>query len=510
MHTPSVYAYFCLGRTVQRSSLSISNAKHIKTNTIMKKLLSVCFFGALLCAAPLSAADFQSGDLYYDITSKVEPYTVEVAKSPLYNGYSLTTAVIPETVSNNGTTYAVTGIGQGAFYQSKNLASVTIPESVTNIRSSAFENCAALTSVTIPDGVERIWSLAFYDCSALESVRIGKGVQRLSGNVFSRCPKLTSISVDSENGTYDSREECNAIIMTATSTLVTGCRNTVIPAGVASIGESAFYYCTGLTSIVIPNSVTSIGESAFASCSALASVVMSENVETIGKRAFQNCEVLASIALPERLNSIGELAFSYCTTLSAIAIPVNVTSIGERAFLGCRALASITVASGNSTYDSREECNAIIETATNTLTTGCANTVIPANVTSIGNHAFNNCSGLTSIVIPAGVASIGEYAFTYCTGLTSITCMGNVPPTCMYYAFEKVPRTIPLYVPKTAVETYKAAETWQEFDVQAQASDPTGIESAPSGQTQPRKVVRDGQVVILREDKAYSIEGKEL
>lgn len=158
-------------------------------------------------------------------------------------------------MSNTVIPAAVTGIGRSAFYKSKNLASVTIPESITYIEAMAFENCAVLTSVTIPDGVERIWSLAFYQCSALEFVRIGKGVKSLYQNVFQDCHKLTSISVDSENGTYDSREECNAIIKTATSTLVTGCQNTVIPAGVASIGNNAFNNCRGLTSITCMGNV---------------------------------------------------------------------------------------------------------------------------------------------------------------------------------------------------------------------------------------------------------------
>ena len=172
---------------------------------------------------------------------------------------------------------------------------------------------------------------------------------------------------------------------------------------VTSIGDDAFYDCSGLTSVTIPNSVTSIGDQAFSSCSGLTSVTIGNSVTTIGIAAFIECSGLTSVTIPN-----------------------SVTWIGELAFTGCSGLTEMKVDANNSKYDSRENCNAIIETSSNTLISGCQTTVIPNSVTSIGGQAFYGCSGLTSVTIPNSVTSIGEYAFSGCSGLTSVTIPNSV------------------------------------------------------------------------------------
>jgi len=124
------------------------------------------------------------------------------------------------------------------------------------------------------------------------------------------------------------------------------------------------------------------------------------------------------------VTSIEEDAFRNCSGLTSVTISNSVTSIGERAFSGCSGLTSIEVETGNINYDSRNNCNAIIETNTNILIAGCKNTIIPNSVTNIKNSAFQYCSSLTSVAIPNSVTSIGDYAFQYCSSLTSVT-IGN-------------------------------------------------------------------------------------
>lgn len=158
-------------------------------------------------------------------------------------------------------------------------------------------------------------------------------------------------------------------------------------------------------------------------------------VTAIGSSAFYGCTGLTSMTIPNSVITIGNYAFQNCSGLTSLTIPNSVTSIGSSAFLGCSGLTSIIVDVGNTVYDSRGNCNAIITTSSNTLILGCQNTVIPNSVTSIGNYAFAQCDGLTSVIIPNSVTSIGTSAFYYCTGLTNVT-IGNSVTTINGYAFQ--------------------------------------------------------------------------
>ena len=178
---------------------------------------------------------------------------------------------------------SVTSIGGSAFSYCTGLNSVVIPNSVTSIGGYAFFNCTGLTSVVIPNSVTSIGDYAFSNCTGLTSIVIPNSVSSIGTNPFSGCSDLEQIVVVSGNPFYDSRDNCNAIISTSSNALVSGCKNTVIPNSVTSIGSDAFRYCTGLTSIEIPNSVTTIGNGAFYNCNGLASmIVLSDNPPTLG------------------------------------------------------------------------------------------------------------------------------------------------------------------------------------------------------------------------------------
>ncbi|MDY4512847.1 MAG: leucine-rich repeat protein [Paludibacteraceae bacterium] len=218
---------------------------------------------------------------------------------------------------------------------------LVIPNSVTSIGVSAFYGCSGLTSVIIPNSVTSIGEDAFAGCSGLTSVTIPNSVTSIGGWTFSNCSDLTSIVVESGNTTYDSRNGCNAIIETATNTLVVGCQSTIIPNSVTSIGDGAFEGCSGLTSVTIPNSVTSIGRYAFAGCSDLTSVTIGSSVTSIGRYAFAGCSDLTSVTIGSSVTSIGEEAFYGCSGLTSVTIGNSVTSIGEEAFYGCTKLINI-------------------------------------------------------------------------------------------------------------------------------------------------------------------------
>ena len=235
-----------------------------------------------------------------------------------------------------------------------------------------------------------------------------------------------------------------------------------IPNSVTNIGMYALQGCLDLTSITIPNSVTSIGVYAFSWCNKSTSLTIGDGIETIPANAFEGCTSLTSFTIPSNVKTIESEAFARCTGLTSLTIPSTVSTIGLCAFYYCNSLESIVVEDGNRYYDSRENCNAIIETSTNTLIAGCNNTLIPIGVTSIGKRAFYECDDLTSIVIPSSVTSIGEEAFRYCRHLITVTSFVKNVFVTGTDAFDNNNLST-LYVPRGKVSAYRETADWNHF-----------------------------------------------
>ena len=175
----------------------------------------------------------------------------------------------------------------------------------------------------------------------------------------------------------------------------------------------------------------------------------------------------------QRYNILGRYT-NQCLCLCSHAWPVEVSHGKIRvrlndntAFSGCKQLKQISVDKENAIFDSRNNCNAIIETASNKLLYGCKNTIIPPNVSIIGEAAFLENEEITSIVIPEGIESIEPYAFYGCKNLKSIYSYVKDPTACFIHvsAFFEHGDNVVLYVPKGTADVYRNAQDgWQIFN----------------------------------------------
>ena len=332
------------------------------------------------------AYKFEEDGIYYQITD-FAARTVEVTYKGNYHDeymceYGDGTIVIPPEVTHRGRTFRVTAIGMYAFDN---------PET---------------TSVILPEGLETIKESAFGTCRITGTIHIPKTVKEIDGWNYIGHTFIEGFVVDEDNPIYDSRNGCNAIIETATNTIVATCKNTVIPPDVTAIGSYAYAMWIG-ERFVIPDNITVIGDGAFYSCK------------------------FSSIHIPEGVTEIGPWSFFYCSNMRNVKLPERLTSIGEKAFAN----------------------------------SGLQETVIPDNVKFIGKEAFTYSQSLQTVTIGSGVREIAAYAFKDCNKLQKVLsripadkltatgsgCFENIGPECV------------LYVPRGAKSTYENTLGWNNF-----------------------------------------------
>lgn len=434
---------------------------------------------------------------------------------------------IPETVTDSiGRQYTVTRIGHYAFLHCKNITEVTTPSTVTSIGNNAFHDCASLTNYDLPAGVTELCDRTFYETyfkhivipanittimhesfGSSSAITVTSYIQEpfaLGENAFGYSTQTATLyvpvgTIDAYKATdgwkdfYRIAEDTNiqfadnivkdicvtnwdkngdgelsmseAGAVTSISSVfkkqsISSFDELQYFTGLQKIDDEAFSGCTQLSSVRLPETITEIGNAVFVDCP-ITSIEIPSSVTTIGRQAFIGTS-LETLSIPNSVTSVGISAFN-ATNLKSITIPSTLTNIGHSAFLNY-GLEQLVVESGNPVYDSRNDCNALIETSTNTLLTGCNNTVIPEDVTSIDSEAFRWMNNLTSITIPASVEHIGEYAFDVSSYLTTIVCEREYAIDAESNIFNNYSyQEATLYVPAVGIQSYNMTSPWNLF-----------------------------------------------
>ena len=318
-------------------------------------------------------------------------------------------------------------IGNNAFAYCKSLTTIKLPDTLTSIGTSAFSNCLSLNSITFPDALEKIGNLAFKNCVALRSINIPSQVSSIGRRAFHKC-NLDTITIDTLNSIYNSNNNCNAIIKTATSTLIQGSNKAFIPEGIKSIESDSFAGCSIIENINIPASVSSIETLVFLGCNLKTITVDPANNNFV---SIDGCNAIIdksnnklmygsqNTVIPNTVTEIASNAFQGIKSSSDLVIPASVTKIYSNS-LKSSSFNSIKVDPSNKVYDSRDNCNGIIQTNFNILIHGQYNTTFPASLTTIGSGSFIGCIGLNSLEIPGNITLIQGWAFEECEDLVSV------------------------------------------------------------------------------------------
>ena len=459
------------------------------------KRIAILFAFIALCSMTMAQAEVHSLNdpnftmkcktgqyLKYTITSNENPYTVKVngIKGDTENIKKLE---IPATITYRKTEYAVTVINAGAFANISTLTSVTIPQTVKTIKKDAFKDCSALKSIKfggtiehcgenafdgtaiakpiytgknliyypasmteykISEGTEAILEYAFANCKEMTAITIPASVKTIYTTSFNNCDKLANIIISEGNNTYDSRNNCNSIVLTAENKIIRGCSNSTIPNGITSIGKTAFANIP-IQKIDIPNSITTIEDSAFYNCE-LSSVTIPESVNEIGASAFNrnkklavvnfnaiNCKMnkdfpafsqcmsLISVNFGEKVTVVPAFSFMNCEELRYATLSNSIKEIGDKAFYECKMLSYIELPNSVETvgiqafYESGisepVHSSHLFAYFPNNYATEYS---IPEGIKTIAQRAFHYAGNIKSITLPNSVTKIDPFAFAEC------------------------------------------------------------------------------------------------
>ena len=395
----------------------------------------------IVCCSTIFAYDFKASGLFFNITSDVEPYTVEVTYDD-EDGESYTGDItIPSKVKSDGITYQVTSIGAEAFYASA-ITSVIIPKTVSSIGDDAFYYTDNLTSLTFNEGLVTIGANAFASATAITSIDIPITVTTIGQGAFDGCSQLASVTFHEGLTTIsaDAFSSCSSLL------------SAILPNSVTSIEDNAFYDCSSLVDAYIGHNLSSIGYDVFAGCTNVSivwnvkgehsltplatnydvpSIIFGEDVTMIPDGFCEDMTSLSSILFPANITRIPTNMFYGCTSLTSINMPSSVTSIGQSAFDGCSQLASFPFNEGLKTIDT---------------------------------YAFYGCTALDSVILPSSVEYIGNASFQECTNLSYFQIDARTPPAIGGYDIFTADLLETICIPCNTEELYRASD-WNDLEL---------------------------------------------
>ena len=453
------------------------------------------------------------------------------------------------------------------------ITSFTFGGTVDTIPELLCSSMSKLTTITVPANVKVIGRAAFMDCSGLSNLSIGEGVTVIEDNAFTYA-NLSSVTIPANVTRIGKYAFSNNDALTTIKWLAINCGDFEagnltpfdgVQEQITSISFGYYvkhvpaYVCYGMKNLATTSfstNLVSIGEFAFSDCLALASFGLPSSLTKIGRYAFYGCKNIKEVAVPEKVTRLEDKTFMNCSALKTITIGEGVQSFGTGVLDGCSALTTVNWnakncsdfvdASSEPFYGTKKQITSFnfgdaVEHVPAYLCYGMENltsVTMPESLTTGGGRSFFMCKGITTLTMPR-VREIGEYAFAEnlalkaidfgtrlqtigedafynVTAVTKMTCLAFAPPTVVANGIAYIPSSAELYVRPDCVEAFKANNTWKRFLVKAYSGEveprpEEGIEEVLANPvSNGRKVMVDGQVLIINDNKVFNLQGTQV